>query len=649
MLAGVTTVTEGIRELLGLLAQGAPAEEFARPAAAARAAGASGPELAALDEATGVALEVHRTLGRHRTREAELTALFDTAGDLAALRDLDAVLRAITHRAKQLLHTDVTYLSLIDEAAGDTFMRVTEGSVSAAFQQLRLGMGEGLGGLVAQTARPYATGDYQRDPRFQHTGPIDSAVGEEDLHAILGVPLRLGPKVIGVLFAADRSPRDFGPREVALLSSLADHAAIAIDGARLLEETRRALAELGAASRTIQENSDALRRAERAHDRLTGLVLRGGDVAEVAAAIGALLEGGTLVHDPEGRELARARSGPCPPPAGAVAASRSGGRAVAEGGTWVCAVLAGPELLGSITLTGRADLDEAGRRLFERAATVTALLLLLGRSVAQTEDRIRGELLGDLLSPSADRGSLAVRARRLGVDLARPHGLFVLHSDAAPRPRLLAAAAHHARERRGLAGVHHDHAVLLAPSDATGADAARLAAALGRSVGAPVTVGAAGAGDGAGGLHAAHAEALRCLSTLRALGRTGDGSTLADLGFLGVLLGDRADLSGFVRTVLGPVLDYDARRGSDLVGTLRVYFAAGMSQARAREVLHVHVNTVVQRLDRIGRLLGPDWQSPDRSLELQLALRLHQVSAPEAPKASEAPAARRPTRGPASS
>ncbi|MFH8894431.1 helix-turn-helix domain-containing protein [Streptomyces sp. NPDC017949] len=616
----------GVRDLLGLLALGAPAEDLARPVADARAAGAPAGELADLEEATRAALDVHRTLTQHRTREAELTALFDTAGDLAALRDLDAVLRAITHRAKQLLHTDVTYLSLNDEGAGDTFMRVTDGSVSAAFQQLRLGMGEGLGGLVAQTARPYATGDYQSDPRFRHTGPIDRAVGEEELHAILGVPLRLGPKVIGVLFAADRNPREFSAREVALLSSLADHAAIAIDGARLLEETRRALSELGVASRTIQENSDALRRAEEAHDRLTGLVLRGGDIAEVAAAIGTLLDGGTLVHDADGLELARSRTGSRPAPAEAVAASRAGGRAVPLDGTWVCAVLAGPEILGSVTLTGRPGLDAAGRRLFERAATVAALLLLLRRSVAETEDRIRGELLGDLLSPAADPAGLAVRARRLGVDLARPQALFVLHSDAAPRPRLLAAAAHQARARRGLAGVHHDHAVLMAPSEAPGPDAVALASALGRAVGGPVTVGAAGTNGDCATLPAAHGEALRCLSALRALGRAGDGGTLAGLGFLGVLLGEGPDLTSYVRTTLGPLLEYDERRGSDLVHTLRTYFAAGMSQSRAKDLLHVHVNTVVQRLDRIGRLLGADWQSPDRALELQLALRLHQVS-----------------------
>src|SRR3712207_6953602 len=44
--------------------------------------------------------------------------------------------------------------------------RVTDGSVSARFQALRLPMGAGLGGLVAQTAAPYATASYFTDPRL---------------------------------------------------------------------------------------------------------------------------------------------------------------------------------------------------------------------------------------------------------------------------------------------------------------------------------------------------------------------------------------------------------------------------------------------------------------------------------------------------
>ncbi|MER7467919.1 helix-turn-helix domain-containing protein [Streptomyces sp. NPDC097981] len=621
-----------LRELLELLRRGAPVEQFTRPAGDARAAGAGPAEQALVEEATRVALDIRRTLDQHRRREAELTALFDTAGDLAALRDLDAVLRAIVHRARMLLGTDIAYMTLNDPAVGDTFMRVTDGSVSAAFQQLRLGMGEGLGGLVAQTARPYASADYRTDDRFRHTDTIDNGVREEGLRGILGVPLRVGTRVIGVLYAADRAVRDFAPDAVALLSSLADHAAVAIDSARLLEETRAALVELGVATETARARSEAVRLAAETHDRLTRLVLRGGDVADVAREVAALLGGSLVVHDADGAELARVGPDPVVPPAPALDASRSGGRAVAADGVWVCAVLAGPELLGSITLGGRGDLPDSERRLFERAGLVTALLLLLRRSIAHAEDRVRGELLGDLLAPAApgrvrDTGSQTLRARKLGVDLTRPHALVVLHCDAALRSRLATEAARHARARDGLAGLHQGHVVLLAPTDSPGPLARALAAELGQALGTPVTAGSAGPAAGPDGLPGTYAEALRCLEALHALGHTGDGAGLPDLGFLGVLLGDRADVGAYVERVLGPVIAYDTQRGTELIRTLEAYFAQGASLARTKDALHLHVNTVVQRLDRVRQILGEDWNSPAGALEVQLALRILRLAA----------------------
>ncbi|MER6146039.1 helix-turn-helix domain-containing protein, partial [Streptomyces sparsogenes] len=90
--------------------------------------------------------------------------------------------------------------------------------------------------------------------------------------------------------------------------------------------------------------------------------------------------------------------------------------------------------------------------------------------------------------------------------------------------------------------------------------------------------------------------------------------------------GDAARVEGFIARTIGAVVDYDARRGTDLVRTLDAYFASGMSPARTKDELHVHVNTVAQRLERVGRLLGPDWQSPSRALEVQLALRLHRLA-----------------------
>ncbi|MFF2076199.1 helix-turn-helix domain-containing protein [Kitasatospora sp. NPDC058162] len=625
-----------LRQLLDLLASGAATEDFAEVLAGARRRGAPAGVLAELDDATWQALRVHRTLRQHRRREAELTALFDTAGDLAASRDLDAVLQAIVRRARLLLGTDTAYLTLPDEAAGDTYMRVTDGSVSVLFQTLRLSLGDGLGGLVAQTARPYATPDYRADERFHHTGTIDAGVLDEGLVAIIGVPLLLGGEVIGVLFAADRSPRAFSPDEVALLCTLAAHAAIALDTAKALADTRAALAELNAANELVRAHSAAVQRAEQAHDRLTDLVLRGAEVPDVAAAVAHLLDGEITVLDAEGEPLA-GRPAAAAELAGAMAASRAEGRSVRHGGLWVCAALAGHDALGTLVLRGRPDLDDADRRLFERAGVVTALLLLLRRSVAETENRVRGELLTDLLTaPDRDPAGLTARGRRLGVDLARPHLVLAAEpadGDGDDRGRLAGAARRYLFGSRGVSAEHGEAVVLLVPVAPGGTDdpeetARRAAERLARLAGFAVTVGAGRPAAGPAALAASYTEGLRCVRALRVLGRAGEGASARALGFLGVLLGDGHDVDGFVGATLGPLLAYDARRGTELVRTLRAYFDCGGSLTRAKDELHVHVNTVVQRLDRVEALLGRDWNQPERSLELQLALRLQLLSGP---------------------
>ncbi|WP_243274513.1 GAF domain-containing protein, partial [Streptomyces albus] len=410
---------------LELLTRGAPAEAYDDPAAHApgtpagtsggtpggSAEGAGAGAGAAAERGKQLALRIRAELEGRRRREAELTALFETVHDLAGLRDLDDVLQAIVQRARRLLGTEVAYMTLTDPARGDTCMRVTEGSVSARFQQLRLGMGEGLGGLVAQTARPYATQNYPRDARFRHTDAIDRGVGEEGLVAILGVPLLLGGReVIGVLYAADRRERVFEPEQIALLRSFAAHAAVALDNTRLLTETTQALAGLRAANDTIRRASDV-------HDRLTELVLRGGGVEEVTRALAEVLGGRVeyTAHTEDPRADGAAW-------AAAVERSRRGGHAVREGGTWVAAVTAGGELLGALLLHGHAGLAAVDQRTLERAAMVTSLLQLARRSASEAEQRVRGELLDDLLDAAhRDPHLLRDRAARVGADLDLPH------------------------------------------------------------------------------------------------------------------------------------------------------------------------------------------------------------------------------------
>ncbi|WP_328557135.1 MULTISPECIES: helix-turn-helix domain-containing protein [unclassified Streptomyces] len=621
---------------LELLARGATADAYEQPVLLARAEGLPTGRVAALEQAKLLALRVRTEIEGRRRREAELSALFETAHDLAGLRDLDAVLQAIVQRARSLLGTDIAYLSLNDAARGDTYMRVTEGSVAARFQQLRLGMGEGLGGLVAQTARPYVTDDYFKDERFQHTRTIDAGVRDEGLVAILGVPLMIGPQVIGVLFAADRRARVFEREQIALLGSFAALAAAAIDTANSLAETRSALDRLGRANEIIRDRSAVIERASDVHDKLAELVLRGGGVHDVAAAVSEVLDGTVEFMEPGGT------------PTIAVEAARADGHAVRHGDDWVAAVAAGGELLGALVLRGHPGLDPVDQRTLERAAMVTSLLLLARRSAAEAEQRVRGELLDDLLEArDRDPRLLRERAARLHADLDGPHVVLAARLDAnatatvggdadqeaGARRRLWSAASHLATTRHGLAAARDGGTVLLlplGPGDTATALARRTAKELGTAVHDAVTVGASAPVDRLAArpeaVASAYVEGQRCLEALRLLGRAGDGAAAGDFGFLGLLLAGDRDVSGFVDRTIGGVVAYDERRGTDLLRTLDAYFASGMSPARTKDSLHVHVNTVAQRLERVGRLLGDDWQSPARILEIQLALRLHRLS-----------------------
>lgn len=620
-------------EFLELLARDATTVEFEGPLLAARSEGADPEQLAELEHAKLLALQVRATLETRRRRESELSALYETANDLAALTELDAVLKAIVHRARQLLHSDVAYLTLNDDQRGDTYMRVTEGALARSFREVRLPMGAGLGGLVAQTATPYSTPNYFEDERFRHTSPIDSAVGEEGLTSILGVPLLLGNQVIGVLYAANRDVRPFGREDAALLISLAAHAAIAIDNARLLAETQAALCDLEAAGEELRNHMEQIERAADAHDRLSRIVLRGGGVDDVVRDVCEVLGGAVAVVDPRGTVIASTGQAPDGAAGGLLgdddlATARhalQANRTVGEDDVFATPVVAGDTQLGALVLRRAGVLEQGDRRTLERSALVTALLLLFRRGVAEAEARVRGELLEDLLS-NADRDPEALheRVRVLGGDLQRPHAVVVAQL-AGDRLRVAQAAAYTAGVHGGFAGLRHGLLVVLLPDVEPHAAARTVAESLRHVVDSPLTAGLAGPATGPPALVAAYHEARRCLDALVALERSGEVATSHDLGFVGLLLGGDGAVGGFVERVLGPVLAYDEKRGTSLVGTLEAYFARGANLTRAAGDLHVHVNTVTQRLDRVTRLLGQQWQEPERQLEVQLALRLHRL------------------------
>jgi PAS domain S-box-containing protein len=192
-----------------------------------------------VDRRAGVSEDVteqvraEQELKRHM---GELAFLNRASRAFAATLDLDRVLTAVLEETRDLLGVVACSIWLRDAETGDLVCRQATGPQSDLVRGWRLSPGEGLAGWVARSGESLIVPDAQTDDR--HFTDVDQATGL-DLRAILTVPLKANRDIVGVLQVLDTGVDRFRPADRALLEPLAASAAIAIDNARLYQETNR--------------------------------------------------------------------------------------------------------------------------------------------------------------------------------------------------------------------------------------------------------------------------------------------------------------------------------------------------------------------------------------------------------------------------
>jgi hypothetical protein len=577
-------------------------------------------------------------------RQRELASLYATAKSLTALGELDEVLQSIVHHAHDLIGTDFTYLSLVG-ADGRLSAKASEGTISASFLTACIPANVGLGGKVLASRSPHWVRNYAASTLIDHDPNFDRLVTTEALVALLGVPLVIRGEVVGALFAADRSERSFQAGEIALLSAFADHAAVALDNARLYEASRTALQELQVAYRRIEEHMAVMERAQATHEALTGVVLKGGTPDDVAQLLADQLGGSVALLDRTGAAVVRrdSASNPCRAPsevglAEAVEKAHRSGRCTTSVDTAgvarsVAAIQAGDSYLGALAWSREAAAadhgvpDDMDLRTLERATHIMGLLILKERAVAEASERLSGELLTELMvgSPGISPAQRA-RTRARNIDADRLDLVLVADSPTLSSTDLARHLHDIARDCAGLAGEHLGRATMILHSADDDQTVKEVHHRLRRTLGGPVIV----VGERAVNHDWARAFSLasRCGAVMRAIGHTDLGATAGRYALYAMVFDTERvrELDHFITNSIGRLLDYDQRRGTNLVATLSAYYVHRANVAATARALHVHVNTLLKRLDRASNVLGLDWRH-ENDLELQLGLRLHQLRA----------------------
>jgi len=638
-----------VRDLVAMLHQGASADEFARRLADIDALPASYPGKSALVETVRMAMAVRNRLELQEQRERGLLAVIASAQDLSSRLDLQELLRTIVSRARNLVGSDIAWLSTYDADLGEFHVLVVDGALSQRPAGMVARRDRGVAGVVMTTRLPFTTPDYLHDNRFAHDAELDDTFRQEGIAALIGVPLIWDGEVIGLLFVADRYPRTHTAQSTSFLCTLATHAAVALRNARDFERANTARAKADQARAELEKHVQSIQAATDAHEKVTSLLARGASLATLCEEVAQLLGGSVLVLDETNvivsRGVATGYDGTaalaCVPSgehasalARAARASRATGRSVVayEADDETCRALSitgGDDTLGTALLFHRGTLQEVAVRTFERSCSVIAVVLLSQHRAEATRNRSASVLLRSLVSPRQDDPAvLADRAGQHGLDLTKPLSLVVVEMDS-PRADYAARRFGQALPCHALADDIDGALVILC--GASGAYEVRQAVSswlgdelkgvhrgvLSRPVARPAEI------------PALYATLRRSLVVLGRLGMQGRVVGQDELAIYSTLFEthDQASLHNFLEATIGPLLAHDQKRGSALAATLLAYFDCNQNARTTAQRMGIHVNTVRQRLATVEDLLG-HWGQASRALEIHIALRLWSLSTP---------------------
>lgn len=596
-----------------------------------------------------------------------ISKALNLAQPLPATLDLIAekVSRTMGHKSCAVLLANRETAELLIEGSfglGDEYVH----ALNTNLKQKISGDGPESRSVTAQafrTGMPVYAPDITEDPRF---APWREAALREGYNSIVALPLVFRNEVIGVLNCYDE-PREYTEGQVEALMVVAEQTASAVGIARLISAQRSTIEQLNSLNEHVTAQHALLQRSEKTHETLAALLLENRSLDDITNALSDVLDAPVVLQDDGLRSLSS--SGPeayggLPTDKGLSDLDTTGRAGSIEAGDKK--VLVAPVDLGghergylSAPLVAGTQRTFALRTL-EQGAVIFALYAIRERATRETEDRIKGDLLADLLADRfRDESEARERARHLGLDFSgAPLRVLVLGHEpldaylerrrldarsAGPlRARLLSLARSFATGATppGIAGLNKDHSVVLLPLE-TGHESRTSAERLLRLIrddlpGLRARVAVSAPFTAPKNLAGIHKEAVSLLELADRLDAAEDVFCQDDWKIYGLLLrsSDREDLLEISHRVLDPLLSQD--RSADLLETLETYLDNDLSPTRTAAALYVHTNTVKYRLGKLPNLMDLDAQTLSGALTIKVALMVRHLD-PEGFDAAVAP------------
>lgn len=286
------------------------------------------------------------------------------------------------------------------------------------------------------------------------------------------------------------------------------------------------------------------------------------------------------------------------------------------------------------------NLDDIDTLVAEHGAAACALEMAKAKAVSDTEKRLRGTFLDRLLIGDVSQQEAIRQGERFEHDMTQTHIAIVLswqgeqkYSTRRLETLVNSVVSSHRvnalvwqREREEEVLVFHATDVK-EPIDSSMKLATHFSNEVQRQyLNAQVAIGLGQAARDIGGWRNSYRDAVQALDLARRL-QTDTPLYIGDLGVYQLILSlsDREKLLSFCDRTLGALQEYDLRQHADLIKTLEAFFACHGNLSQTAEMLIVHRNTLLYRMNRINDIAEIDLNRPETRLALHLALTIRRL------------------------
>ncbi|WP_242771500.1 helix-turn-helix domain-containing protein [Brevibacillus parabrevis] len=597
-------------------------------------------------------LKLHLAEEAIASKNAEWSKLLAGIRSISGTLDTEAIIRDIIGNALSVIPAaDAGLLHLYDPAIDRLVPKATVGFHDTLFKDFRLKIGESIAGKVFLDGQPRLyrshpeTTQAMRDISADNFHSLNHAKDLQNLNGLLCVPISIAEKRIGVLVLHQfHQDNEFTDYDLALLQGFADQTSVALQNAELYAETKQAYENMATLSAQLQARHDDLIKRNKIHESIKQMSLQNKDAATIVKALSRMTAKPIQFVDwlEEGHEafaqlpyfnrdelhtLLAGRRHPL------FVHLYSAGRADSEY-CYLYPLINGSVLLGCLIIpSAKTGLSELARMTIEQGRSVLTLDLVKKQSISSVLYKRAHDLFQEVIGSKGN--DLLERARTLGL-VPHAHYLVVYaHLSHCHDLALLEANIHRLvnRWKRDFAPAQvltygfHNHVTLLLQMNGTEERKAlseQLQTAVEeweRAQEASLSIGVGSMIEGVEHLGKSFEEARKAAHYLAARNRSGV-IHYADLGVNRLMLNQsQADIDAFVADVFAPFWA-EPQKYQEWEHTLVTYIKCSQSPQQTARELHIHVNTLYQRLKKVEELLEIDLHRPEDLLKVQLACHL---------------------------